>query len=224
MDTQQTPTITADAMGLGLPTNAPTLPYATFNAAQVELIGSVAGQVVENVFGVSAASPLSQAEASAIASTVHAWVAATYAPLVTVNLRWNRIVVRDVNPLGPVYEFPYSDLVGGNTQDPLPNNSTFCLKKNTGLGGRANRGRWYMVGVVNTAQVLSVATAAYANSAVTALNTLLTNLGTINHYMVLLHRARVRPHVVTGITIVNNISYADLNMDSQRRRLPSRGR
>lgn len=116
-----------------------------------------------------------------------------------------------------------TDLRGNNDDEKLPQNCALLIRKNTALGGRRNRGRCFLPGLLNELNVSAVglidsgAVGEYS----TAANSWLSNLGQALTPagacpMVLLHSegesAVPEPTVVTSLSVDNVIS-------TQRRRL-----
>lgn len=106
-----------------------------------------------------------------------------------------------------------------------PNSITFAIKLSTGLTGRSQRGRWYVVGVPGTAVVtgIDIATGS-ANAWVAALNTLIANLTSNSTPMVVTsfqHNKAWR--AVANNTVVTTAVAVDFHLDNQRRRLAGRG-
>lgn len=112
---------------------------------------------------------------------------------------------------------PATELNGTDASGLKPNNVSFAVKRYTGTAGRQNRGRVYWPGITN-AMVDSPNTlkAVQAAAFVTVLTGLLTSLAgaPIPGAEVLLHRSTGTHIPVAGYTVT------DLNLDSQRRRLP----
>ena len=150
----------------------------------------------------------------------------------SVSWCWNELV--DVGPLheGNAFAGHY----GVNAGVTLPNNVTLSIKLNTGLGGRGNHGRFYFVGIndglcdVGAPNILKPSSAADITAAsaafLTEANADHTVLGTgfkvfmavasfIYHGLV---RAVAVSHPVTVLSLVDTV------LDSQRKRLPGRGR
>lgn len=121
------------------------------------------------------------------------------------------------NPLG--YDLPVSPPIPGTNQlQEAPGSATQTISWRTGLAGRKYRGRDYAVGLSDVAiadddRVTSPYTSVLAQAAVE----LLTALATATFRLVVFHRADNTFTQVVSF-IVESI------LDSQRRRLPARGR
>lgn len=121
------------------------------------------------------------------------------------------------NPLG--YDLPVTPAIAGtNALAEAPGSATQTLSWRTGLAGRKYRGRIYAVGLSDNAiadddRVASPYVSVLSQAAVE----LLTALATATFRMVVFHRG--------DNTYTTVISYIIENiLDSQRRRLPARGR
>ena len=106
----------------------------------------------------------------------------------------------------------------------MPNATTIAVKKNTGRAGRSYRGRVYHVGLteiqVQDNRITPTATAAIN----TAYSTLITRYTAINcEWVVASTQNNNVPRVVGVATPIVGVS-VDPVIDSQRRRLPGRGR
>jgi len=116
-------------------------------------------------------------------------------------------------------------LVGGSGEAALPNNCTLAIKKGTGLIGRSFRGRTYHIGLKEpdvTLNQVSAGQAAFYRDAYDALRQPLgiaipVNMCVLSETSGGVQRSAGICTEVTGIGV-------DPVLDSQRRRLPGRGR
>lgn len=175
------------------------------------------GQIVENTFHYKLAGAIDRAKLTAMANVYANW-ASTNASAFHAACILNKIYLLDLtSSTSASLEFNVVPAVNGtNPGGALPNNVTFALKRETGLRGRANRGRIYLIGLsqgdMNTgSQEIKPAS---ANGQVSIYNALMAAmLAGPAATEVVLHRA-------TGLgTNVIGYTYADLAFDSQRRRL-----
>lgn len=110
-----------------------------------------------------------------------------------------------------------SGVVGTYAVTPLPQNNALLVKKNSGLVGRANRGRMYLPpcyvdkGGIDTNGTILAATVTTLNG---RLATFLGHLITDLNSMVILHSSGATPTGVSSIVLENVVA-------SQRRRLRS---
>lgn len=112
---------------------------------------------------------------------------------------------------------PSTVIQGSDASEMQPNNVSFAITRYTGLAGRANRGRVYHPSI--TRDVMSGANAMNASQA----------LGFIGFYNGLMAQMLSGTAAATEIILSRSLGthhdvvayrYADLNLDSQRRRLP----
>lgn len=117
-------------------------------------------------------------------------------------------------------------LMGGGN---LPNNCTFAITLQSGFAGRSYRGRIYWPGLafnhIQSGNNASEMQAVNANIMVTSVNTLIAQLAamtTPNHLCVVSYMNSGVWRTVGVTTDITNAAYADLHLDSQRRRLLGR--
>lgn len=148
--------------------------------------------------------------------------------LISDNITLNRVMVTDLHQENGVsVEIPVTtNNIGTHTGNPLPANVTLAVKWTTGFTGRSFRGRTYHIGLTDTMR-----TGNYVNSSDLALlqayyaelMDTVTGLAYDVHLAVVSYRhnkvarAAGLPTVITGVSIEHTL-------DSQRRRLPGRGR
>lgn len=198
------------------------------DAAVVEMVFEQEGQVVENVFGVAVNTPLSVTDADAIRAAVSGWRTSTLKALQGNNVFYRVTRVKDANINGPSFEYAEDGAAGTAAANPLANGTTFSVKKNTGLAGRENRGRFFHIGLTTTHQDPSdpnMLTSAAVTALVNGYRGLVTVLATALYPLVIIQYDRsVHPPVAVRAIQVLTCSAADSVIDSQRRRLPRRGR
>jgi hypothetical protein len=199
------------------------------NCASVEMIYSLAGEIVENIFHVQKGSPFTLAQLQALRAVVDTWHNAQYKVEVSNIAILQRIRCKALDSLGaPMEDYtlptPRAGTLSGTN---LPNNCTWCIKLSTGLTGRSFRGRWYIAGLTTAyygADVNHVSTVAVTNviAVMTALITALVaggyTLGVVSYMTGGAWRSTGLFTPATGWVAV------DTNLDSMRRRLAGRGR
>jgi hypothetical protein len=114
------------------------------------------------------------------------------------------------------------------TTGPMPNDVSLAIKKSTGNLGRAGRGRWYWPSVDPSALTSdNVYTSVFANGVVSALSAFQTGvetslspatMGIVSYFLNKVLRASGLYQHITAWSVI------DMIVDSQRRRLPGRGR
>lgn len=200
----------------------------TASVISVELIYLVNTQLVENVWNVlSGTTPVDEAALDRIKAKFETWRVASLRPRQSTQCSAQKWVLRDLTSEASfAKEYAVTaNAAGSFAQNALPQNVTASIKYSTGLAGRSYRGRTFHVGLslgqyadnrVNTGEITSLTTC------YTALLTGLAGGGTVDTLVVLSkwHDGSLRSAGVatpiTGVTV-------DPNLDSQRRRLNTRG-
>lgn len=190
--------------------------------ARLEAVWLQENERVENTFHYRLSGAITVASLKAIADAYKTWLT-THTALFHAACQLVHLSVRDLSSSsGAVYEGIVSPPVNGtDAGGAQPNNVTFALKRETGLRGRHNRGRIYLIGLsvgrISTgSQALNAADAASFVTAYNALMALESSSAAATE--VILH-----PKLGTGTDVLGYV-FADLWLDSQRRRLPEHNR
>lgn len=193
------------------------------------MIFTQAGEFLENVFHVSAATPFDLAALQTLRGVFDTWDSVTGKTLRIAACTLVRIRTRALDTANSATEDWNLPAARAGTQggSMLPLNSTFAIKLSTGLAGRSYRGRIYMCGIssVFLADSASITTAA-RDLLVAGLNTLRTNIIAANAAwrMCVASTYTNGAWRTTGVcTTVSNAVATNLDLDSQRRRLRGRG-
>lgn len=210
------------------------------DTVEVTMTYNVLGITAVNVFHVHNGAHIDNMDAFAgnVLDAFQAWETNEAKPLRSTYTTLTKISVRDLGEEhGRVWERVVG-ITGTNAQATVAPVLTFSIKWNTGRGGRSYRGRTYWIGLTTdklngTMQIQQVA----ADALVAACNKLIqringTNTALVGFFfpttdarLVVLSRMQngvwLNPAVVTPIT---SASYADLNLDIQRRRMIGRGK
>lgn len=197
------------------------------NVAQVELVFGQNGQVTENVYHVQHATALDAVHLNALALTFNNWWNAHGCACASASTVLNKVRARDLTTAGglaierDVVAIQPGLLVGG----PLPNNVTIALKWVTGFAGRSQRGRTYLPGLDQSQQdaTKQAITLAASNTILTHYQALITAIvaDPSDFPVVVSRRHNSLPRVTAQMTPINGCAFADLFLDSQRRRLPA---
>lgn len=200
------------------------VPFA--NTAQIEMVFSQSGQIVENVFHVEKGSPYDADDLAIAAATFVDWWDTEMQALIPDNVSLNVVRARALDTeSGVAIEYTTSlPLVGGNGSNTMPNNVTFAIKWSTGLAGRSYRGRTYHIGVepsnlVDPNHLSSSAVTGFT----AAYSALLTSFTDPDEHLVVASRVNGGAPRVTGVTTEITAATINPTLDSQRRRLPERG-
>lgn len=194
---------------------------------RVSVVGEQSGQIVVNTYHVRATTPWTPIEALGVGGIFAGWLATELAPLQTSELTWEKIVLRDLteqNGLSVEYTATFP-IPGGYSGDPaLPNNVTVAVKWGTGYSGRSYRGRTYHLGMTSDQVVdnnITTAARAALKDAYQALIDVIT-LGGYELVVCSLYTDKL-PRSLGLTTPINEVSVNPV-VDSQRRRLPTRGK
>lgn len=190
--------------------------------AALQAVWTQEGQTVENTFHYHKAGTWDLTSLEGIADTYMAW-ASTNHSLWTDVCALVKVLARDLTTAAgaEVFVTPPTPILGTATSGHYPNNVTWALKRQTGLAGRKNRGRVYLIGMpggnvqADQQTVNPSAAAAYASAYDGLISAQLSDNSVAE---VILHRTDGTS------TPVINYTFSDLTLDSQRRRLPNHNR
>jgi len=197
------------------------------NVAQVNIRFEIAGQQIENVlnFNYALATDFSTA-VPIIQDALEVWWATVRIQLSDQLVHIENYYVDLTSAIGPTATFgPFTPNDGDIAGDAVPNNAAFVVTHRTLARGRSFRGRTYMAGVAEGNVSLSRVGPTVVAAIVAAFNDLRTTLEADGISFVVVSRYSGGAPRVTGIStpIIATISRDDV-IDSQRRRLPGRGR
>jgi len=136
-----------------------------------------------------------------------------------------RGVDMSTNP-GLEVELTYN-VSGGVASEAAPNNVAAVPSFRTGVGGRSFRGRNYISGVPNSQILINVLDNGFVANVITAYMQLLAGGGVLpaNWEWVVVSMFSAGAQRPVGLTTpVQNVIFTDTIVDSQRRRLPGRGK
>ena len=199
--------------------------------ALVELVYQVGTTIQENtLYFRHAATSWTPVELTTLGNEMAAWWEASIAPLASIDVSLVRVDVTDLSEqFGSKVVIPLDPAVPGEAStDRLPSNVSMAVTFTTGKRGRAFRGRNFVVGLVegqvNDDQVNGSAVSLY----LAAYNALLVGGSSQPTDATWVVVSRVVNQVVQMPTALTNpvlaAVVADDIVDSQRRRLPGRGR
>lgn len=197
------------------------------NAIQCNVRGTYLGEQVENTLYFRSASPLTPDAPGLVAAGVSIWWQATVLPLLSASYQFREVYAVDLttasSPTGTAV--PLAAAPGGASGDPLPGNVALCVSFRTAARGRSFRGRNFVCGLVEPNVSGNTITTAWAEGIANAYEQLLIPDEFVNVPWVVLSRYSNNQPRGTGITTpVTNVLVVDYTVDSQRRRLPGRGR
>jgi len=203
------------------------------NTILVELRMTCDLQQVENTLWFDLGGAPTEASMSDTLDAVWTWWSGEIKPLVNVNVQVREIVATDMSSdTGPQMSFtPTTDNNGDLSEELLPNNVSLTVSFRTANRGRSFRGRNYVVGLsrtqINGSTVLSGTVAAF-QAAYAELIAIAGGAGAT--WVVASRFSGVNPTTGKPIpreegiaTPITTVVVVDAFVDSQRRRLPTRG-
>lgn len=162
-----------------------------------------------------------------VGSLLAGWWDAAYAPFISNQVELNEIYLTDLtSATGPTFTFaPTVPLLGQDASPPMPKNVSLAVSFRTAGRGRSARGRNYIYGLTEADITNDEVSTTTANGLQAGYNTLIGALASegytwvvVSRYLNGNQRAAALKQPVTSVVVVDNV------VDSQRRRLPGRGR
>lgn len=198
------------------------------NCAQLEFVYSFAGQTCENVLHYTKDDAWDVVTLTALADAAIAEWIASIKPVMTNLLSLTSVIATDLASQSGASITRAGGLPSAGTQTgtALPNNCALVVTKRTVMRGRSFRGRIYHPGLPTPQTSGNTVTGAFVTSIVNGWNALtaIAMPGPIVAQMVVVSKFHEGNPRLLGITtpVVNVTS--DGVIDSQRRRLPGRGK
>ena len=175
---------------------------------------------VVNTFHVAKVIPWSITEMVDLAARVHTWWSTYYKLMVPSQYALTQIQVRKYDPTAPLsYDLNISPPeVGTRTGSAEPGNVSLTMSERTGLAGRKYRGRMYIGGISNNDVTINdTVISALISLAANAMANLISGALPASSDLAVFHR-NTNTYTEVIAYVIENI------LDSQRRRLPGRGR
>lgn len=204
------------------------------NVAQVKLEGTLDSQQTINDMYFQLAGGITLADLQGLVTNMIDWFQFEYTAMCSED--WHTVAVhaRDLSAdLSFVVDGAPATTNGQKPQESAPGNVCACVSFRTGLGGRSFRGRNYIPAVPNDLVAINTLDPEYISTALAAYALLLPGGGALPggwEWVVVSRFTGGSPGVPSvprseGIaTPVTNVLFADTIVDSQRRRLPGRGK
>lgn len=183
-------------------------------------------QLVENVYDVQADGGVDAVALVDCRDAMIDWVVGTLMPNLSHDIFFQGLEIQNLSiENGSVISYTApSPVAGGKDSASEPGNVAFCVSLRTAASGRSFRGRKYMAGIPVVHRTGNQVQAVWAADILNAMNDLITVLQAINQTLVVVSKIADGIERITGVaTAVSGITYSDLNIDSQRRRLTGRG-
>lgn len=193
---------------------------------EVDVNMLVDGQICQNtLYFDRGEGPPVEAGAQTLAEAIEVWWGDFYAPLVSSLVRLRDVEVKSLDAQNGPGALVNSSLDGDGASPLMPNNVTWVVKFVTGNTGRSQRGRNYVVGLMEGSVLNNQINEALADQFVAAYEALFAIAAGLSlDWCILSRRSNNAPRAEGVGFHINAVTYTDLTIDSQRRRLPGRGR
>lgn len=203
-------------------------PYIpVINVAKMELQYMLDGQKVENIFHLHNVASWNATGLAFAANVMKTWAIGAYAACQNEALTLVNIKATDLSSVsGTVIELPVDPAHAGavTSSAPLPNNITLVIKWLTTQRGRSFRGRTYVPGISSGQVVKNTAQASLVTLVSTAASTLFSAVAVQNYSLCVVSYCNDKAWRTTGVQTPITAWSVDTTVDTQRRRLPGRGR
>jgi len=203
---------------------APFVP--TPGAVRVDAIQSNSGSNMENtLWYYFAGGEPTVADMLALGGAINSIFETSFPPLHPGSWSYRGTVVTDqASESAPSVLVPSLGTVGTNAADVLPNSNAFCVSFKTAGRGRSSQGRNFVPALPRDSVFEDLIDLTYVEAVITAYNRLLVpDLDIGAALVVVSHVTAGAPRSEGLVEPVVGITYADLILDSQRRRLNGRG-
>lgn len=198
------------------------------NVARVDLLHLWDSQEVENTLYFFSTTEPNQAALQDLADGVRLYWQTNMLPLMSSEVAFLLAEVTKLEPVPAEFASAPAALpnIGGNGGAALPNSVSIAVSFRTGLTGRSYRGRNYWLGLTETTVQDNEITSAHAAAIVAAYagmmgSNVVTDFWTWGVYS---QRTNNAPRETGLFQDITSVAIVDYTIDSQRRRLPGRGR
>ena len=196
------------------------------NTIQCDVLFMYYGQRVENVLHVQVPGGVDAATLDSTAEEVRDWCQASLLPLLVTAVSFIGVEAKNlsIEAGGTSFAPAIPPVTGGSVGDGMPGGTAFVVTLKTASTGRSFRGRKFIFGLNRSQIAGNQIGGSYAADIVEAFNDLIAVLAAVDKLLVIVSRIAAGVERITGLaTPVTVASYADLDVDSQRRRLTGRG-
>lgn len=198
------------------------------NVAEVNLIHRWDGQQVENLLYFFSTVEPGQQDLKDLADGVKEYWQTNMLPLMSNQVAFLLAEVQKCEPVPAETASASADLpnTGGDTNPSMPNSTSITITFRTGLSGRSYRGRNFWLGLTEPNVVNSYVEPTLVASVVGAYNGMVGNDAVVTgwHWGVYSQYHNGVPRETGLFTSITNATVIDYVVDSQRRRLPGRGK
>ena len=192
------------------------------NTMEARIRGSYLGVPCENTIYHSLGGTVAQQDVEIYAFQIGNWYRTNVVPLLSNQYQYRETYAFDLSSqTGPGYTaLPAAPVSGGATGQAEPGNVSFAVSFRTALRGRSGRGRNFIIGLTGDVRSGNGVTPAFANALVAAYSKLITDATLVDGTWVIASRFTNKAPRTTGVAIpVTSVTFSDLTIDTQRRRL-----
>lgn len=198
------------------------------NTCMAELRMILSTQKVENTLYFQASAGMTPALMTSLGTALITWWSNQMSPLLSNFLSLTEVYLTDLTTqTSPTVSVTAGlPIAGTDASEPLPFNVAYCLSFRTAGRGKASRGRNYICGWTEGDNLRSDLLAGNI-TAITSAYTLLVGAGTFVpglQWVVVSRFLNNAPRATALVQPITNVLGVDSTLDSQRRRLPGRGR
>lgn len=203
------------------------------NTVMVEIRMRLDAQRIENTVYFKKATAWSAGDLVTLGNSMLTWWAANYAPFVSSAVTLNEIYISDLTSSTGLVQStpaPTPHPAGDRAAASLPNNVAITVSFRSGSRGRSARGRNYISGLSEDAVVLNTVDAAVITDIENGYNLLADVASDNTCFWVIVSRfsgvdvdGHPIPRVAGATFDILTVLVVDAIIDSQRRRLPTRG-
>lgn len=198
------------------------------NTCLAELRYTVSGQQCENTLWFEMAGPIDELALLPLGAALAGWWNTHLRPLQCDNLVCREVYLTDQSSQNGASATITTGLpANGGEQviDSFPNGTSLCIAFRTAARGRSFRGRNYLVAIPENRADENTVVQSYVNSVLAAYNALPDAVAATGFTHVVASRYSMGAPRVEGVTTpVTAYTLVDNIIDSQRRRLPGRGK
>lgn len=183
-------------------------------------------QCINSMYFLHAGGAITINDANGLAAALLSWWSLALMPKLSNDLDLLSVKVRDLTSVSGIEVFVGASGINGGAGDGMPNNVAACLSVRTPFAGRHYRGRIYLGGVPRSEVVENSLTASFQDEVATAFNTIVGPGGLWSNWSWAVVAQQNAGAVIPGgiVTEVTSALFVDPIVDSQRRRLPGRGK
>jgi len=210
----------------------PFVPVANTALAEIRMIADL--QEVENTLYFEKATALTEGDLNDLGDALITWWEDNMAPNIWAGVTVSEVVCTDLSSASSlqVSRVPAAPLTGALSVPGLPTSVSLTISFRTALRGRSFRGRNYIVGLTEGQTTgANTVDSSLSDAFVTAYEQLLTLAGDLGLQWVVVSRfsgvdadEKPIPRAAGVTTPITTVLVVDNVVDSQRRRLPGRGR